>query len=204
MVTSTTSGEGGRRGRPRSERSRQAILQATSSLLLEEGLSSISLDAVAQRAGTSKATIYRWWPSKETLAMELVLDEWDPKGGESHDRGSLTDDLLDLALPWTRQLGRRPYGRVIAALIARAQSDPEFAREYRAQFVQPRRELGRSILARAVERGEISRDTDQEVVLDLLFAPFYHRLLHSHAPLTERFARTVVNHVVAALSRPIG
>jgi AcrR family transcriptional regulator len=193
-----------RRGRPRSERSRKAILRAASELMLERGLSSISMDAVAERAGTSKATIYRWWPSKELLALDTLLAEWEHGRPAEHDTGSLSGDLLALMLPWARQLAAKPYGRVIAGVLNRVHSDPEFAQLYRARFVGPRREEGRNVLARAMERGEIPADTDVEAALDLLYGPFYHRILHGHATLTDRFARTVVDYVVAALSRTGG
>jgi AcrR family transcriptional regulator len=191
------------RGRPRSEKSRRAILAAASDLLLDDGLASISMDAVAERAGTSKATIYRWWRSKELLALDVLFSEWQPPEGEWPDTGTLAGDLAALMRPWTRQLGEKPYGRVVAALISRAQDDPTFAEEYRNRFVSPRREQGRAILARAVERREISQHTDVEAALDLLYGPFYHRLLHRHAPLDEAFARTIVDYVVASLSRPV-
>jgi AcrR family transcriptional regulator len=191
-----------RRGRPRSERSRKAILRAASDLLLERGLSEISMDAVADRAGASKATIYRWWPSKELLVLDALLSEWSTGAPDAIDTGSLAGDLHALILPWARQLVAKPYGRVIAALIASAQCDPQFAQEYRDHFVRPRREQGRNALVRAIERGEIPPDTDLDAALDLLYGPFYHRLLHGHAPLTERFARTIVDYVVAALRRP--
>jgi AcrR family transcriptional regulator len=193
-----------RRGRPRSEKSRIAILQAASELLLEHGLKSISMDAVAERAGASKATIYRWWGSKETLALEALFSEWALGEAHSHDTGSLAGDLLALVRPWARQLTAKPYGQVIAAFITKSQSDPQFAEEYRARFVQPRRDQARAIFARAMERGEIPADTDVEAALDLLYGPFYHRLLHGHAPLSDRFARTVVEYVVAGASRPPG
>jgi AcrR family transcriptional regulator len=193
-----------RRGRPRSERSRRAILGAASDLLLERGLSEISMDAVADRAGASKATIYRWWPSKELLVLDALLSEWATAIPDEIDTGSLAGDLRALILPWARQLTAKPYGRVIAALVAGAQRDPHFAHEYREHFVKPRREHARNALARASERGEIPRDTDIDAALDLLYGPFYHRLLHGHAPLTERFARTVVDYVVAALSNAGG
>jgi AcrR family transcriptional regulator len=189
-----------RRGRPRSEASRKAILRAASELLLEHGLNEISMDAVAERAGASKATIYRWWPSKELLALDALFSEWTPQPASSHDTGGLEGDLLSLIRPWARRLGKRPYGRVIAALLTKAQSDPQFAEQYRARFVQPRRDQGRVIFARAIERGEIPADTDIEVVLDLLYGAFYHRILHGHAELTDRFARAVVNYVVAGVS----
>jgi AcrR family transcriptional regulator len=189
-----------RRGRPRSEASRKAILRAASELLLEHGLNQISMDAVAERAGASKATIYRWWPSKELLALDALFSEWTPQPANSHDTGSLEGDLLALVRPWARRLVKKPDGRVIAAFVNKAQSDPQFAEQYRARFVQPRRDQGRIIFARAIERGEIPADTDIEVALDLLYGPFYHRLLHGHAELTDRSARAVVSYVVAGLS----
>lgn len=188
-----------RRGRPRSESSRNAILKAAAELLMKHGLNSISMDAVAERAGASKATIYRWWPSKELLALDALFSEWAPGPADRYDTGSLEGDLLALIRPWARRLVAQPYGRVIAALVTRAQSDPEFAEEYRARFVLPRREQGGAIFARAIDRGEIPADTDIEVALDLLYGPFYHRLLHGHAKITDRFARSVVHYVAAGV-----
>jgi AcrR family transcriptional regulator len=189
-----------RRGRPRSETSRTAILQAAGELLLEHGPNAISMDAVAERAGASKATIYRWWPSKELLALDALFSDWAPGPADRYDTGSLAGDLLALIRPWARQLTKQPYGRVIAALVTRAQSDPEFAEEYRARFVRPRRAEGGAIFARAIDRGEIPPDTDIEIALDLLYGPFYHRLLHGHAKLGDRFTRAVVDYVTAAVS----
>ncbi len=64
------------RGRPRSEKARVAILEAGGQLLLADGLESVSMDAIAERAAVSKATIYRWWPTKETLALDILFHEW--------------------------------------------------------------------------------------------------------------------------------
>jgi AcrR family transcriptional regulator len=192
-----------RRGRPRSETSRQAILAAARELLFEHGLNSVSMDALAQHAGASKATIYRWWPSKELLALDALFSQWDAGVPEPPDTGSLAGDLLALIRPWARQLAKKPYGRIIAALVSSAQTDPRFATEYRARFVQPRREPARIILARAVARGEIPPGFDLEAILDLLYGPFYLRILHGHAPLNDRFARTIVDYVVAAVARPV-
>ncbi len=158
------------------------------------------MDAVAARAGAGKATIYRWWPSKERLALDALFNDWKPGRAAGSDTGSLEGDLLALMRPWVRQLTRKPYAGVIAALISRAQSDPEFAEEYRERFVQPRRDQARVIFLRALECGEIPAVIDIEAALDLLYGPFYHRLLHGHAPLNDRFARTVVGYVVAAAS----
>jgi AcrR family transcriptional regulator len=157
------------------------------------------MDEVAGRAGVSKATIYRWWPTKETLALDALYREWDTARPSPRDTGSLRGDLLALFRPWIRRLRERPYGRVIAALITEARTDPRFAERYRARFVEPRREPGRALFKRAIERGEIPGDTDVEVSLDLLYGPIYHRLLHGHAALSDRFVQQVVDAVLAGL-----
>jgi AcrR family transcriptional regulator len=180
-----------RRGRPRSEKARHAILDAAAELLLRRGLGAVSMDAVAERAGVSKATIYRWWPSKEMLALDALLD-WAAATAPARDTGSLRGDVLALLRPWVREIRRRPFGRVIAAFLSEAQSDPEFADAYRTRYVEPRRNAMRAVFARAAERGEVPADLDVEVALDLIYGAVYHRLLHGHAELTDRFARDVV------------
>jgi AcrR family transcriptional regulator len=182
-----------RRGRPRSEKARKAILDAAAELLLARGLSAVSMDAVAERAGVSKATIYRWWPTKETLALDALYTEWATVGPSPRDTGSLRGDLLAMLRPWARLTSSRPYGRVIAALITEAQTDPVFATEYRQRVVEPRRDQARAVFRRAIERGEIPAGTKVEVALDLLYGPLYHRLLHGHAPLNDRFTQDVID-----------
>jgi AcrR family transcriptional regulator len=194
-----TATEPPRRGRPRSERAQQAILSAAAGLLLEQGLGAVSMDAVAARAGVSKATIYRWWPTKETLALDALYQEWTDTSAELTDTGSLRGDLLALLLPWASRVGDRPYGRVIGALVTEAHTDPAFGELYRERFIEPRREQVRVILRRAADRHEISADINIEAAIDLLYGPLYHRLLHGHAPLTPDFVRDVIDIVVAGL-----
>jgi AcrR family transcriptional regulator len=189
-----------RRGRPRSEQARIAILNAGAELLLANGLDAVSMDAVATRAGVSKATIYRWWRTKETLALDALFYEWDVVRQTSRSTGSLRGDLLSLLRPWVRLVGSLPYGRVIMALINEAQTDPEFAKEYRARLVEPRREQARAIFHRAIERAEIPASTKIEVALDLLYGSLYHRLLLGHAPLDDRFVRDVVDTVLSGVA----
>jgi AcrR family transcriptional regulator len=189
------------RGRPRSETAQAAILSAAIALLLDQGLHAMSMDDVAERAGVSKATIYRWWASKELLALDALATAWaTPPSTKQRDTGNLRGDLLAHLRPWIRQVNEKPYGRVIAGLVAQAQTDPGFAKLYREQFVQPRRDSMRPVLVRAIARGEIPPDTDLEVTLDLLYVPIYHRLLHRHAPLNDRFTQQVIDTVIKAIS----
>jgi hypothetical protein len=88
---------------------------------------------------------------------------------------------------------------VVAELVAEAQTDPEFASIYHARFVAPRREPASTLLRRAIDRGELRPDIDADLALDLVYGPLYHRLLHGHAPLNDRFVRDVVDAVLAGL-----
>jgi AcrR family transcriptional regulator len=189
------------RGRPRDEKAHDAVLEAAAELLLDKGLAAVSMDAVAARAGVSKATIYRWWPTKETLALDALYHEWAAVP-PPRDTGSLRGDLLSLLRPWARLARSRPYGRVIAALVAEARTDPEFAVQYRERFIEPRRDQARAIFRRAIGRGEISADTKTEVALDLLYGALYHRLLHGHAPLSDQFVRDVIDTALGGIAPP--
>ena len=198
-TTGTGTAEGTQRGRPRSQKAQKAVLDAAADLLLSRGLSAVSMDEVAERAGVSKATIYRWWPTKETLALDALYTEWAAARPLPRDTGTLRGDLLSLLRPWARLTATRPYGRVLAALLTEAQTDPVFAAEYRRRFVEPRRDQARAVFHRAIDRGEIPADTKIEVALDLLYGPIYHRLLHGHAPLNDRFVRDVVDMLMRGL-----
>jgi AcrR family transcriptional regulator len=192
------------RGRPRSEKARKAVLDAAAELLLARGLSAVSMDAVAEQAGVSKATIYRWWPSKETLALDALFTEWAAARPQPRDTGSLRGDLRSLLRPWVRLASSRPYGRVLAALLTETHTDPVFAAEYHRRVVEPRRDQARAIFRRAIERGEIAADTKIEVALDLLYGALYHRLLHGHAPLTDRFTQDVIDMALAGIQPASG
>ncbi len=186
-------------GRPRSEKAREAILHAAVELLLTQEMGGVSMDAVAERAGVSKATIYRWWPTKETLALEALYREWAPAGQASPDTGSLRRDLQALLAPWVAEISSRPYGALVANLMAKARGDRAFADEWMDRLVEPRRERARRLFGRAAERGEIVDGVDIELMVDLIYGPVYLRLLQAHAPLTDAYVRQVIDVVLDGL-----
>jgi AcrR family transcriptional regulator len=191
-----------RRGRPRSEAADQAILRAATGLLAERGLPGMSIEEVAARAGVGKATVYRRWPSRGVLALDSFLADF---GGLQRlaDTGSLRGDLRGALRGWVHAVTQTPAGPMLASLIAEAQRDPALAAAWRARVLEPIRERHRGMLERAVARGDLPADVDYDVLLDLLFGPAAHRLLHGHQPLTERFADEVADLLAAgALAAP--
>ena len=188
-----------KRGRPRSKLADSAILRAATDLMAERGLGGMSIEEVACRAGVGKATIYRRWPSRGALALEAFLAEF--LGQQPlPDTGTLRGDLLAALRAWIRSVTQTSAGPMLSGLIAEVQQDRALAAAWRDRVVEMLRAQHAIMLDRAISRGEIPADTDKEVVLDLLYGSAYHRLLHGHRPLTDQFARRVVDLIVAALT----
>jgi AcrR family transcriptional regulator len=192
-----------RRGRPRSEEADRAILAAAADLLAERGLAGMSIEEVASRAGVGKATVYRRWPSRGTLALDAFLAEFQSQL-PLPDTGSLHDDLLAALRNWIRSVTRTSAGPALAGLVAEAQLDPGLATAWRERVFDRLRAQQRIMLDRAVARGEISAKTDYDVALDLMYGAAYHRLLNGHRPLTDQFARRVVDLIIAGLTEADG
>jgi AcrR family transcriptional regulator len=157
----------------------------------------MTMEGVAARAGVGKASIYRRWPSKGALAFDATLDEY-LADQPTRDTGALEGDLAATARDWIRMVKRSPSGRALRELIAEVQSHPGLAGAWRERFVRPVREQRRPIVTRAIARGEIPASSDPELILDMLYGPLYHRFLHGHLPLTDRFAIGVARMTAAA------
>jgi AcrR family transcriptional regulator len=197
-VTETPIAPPAARGRPRSELSHRAILDAANVILEERGFVDLTIDEVAQRAGVSKATIYRRWPTRGTLVFEAFSADFLARQ-PLPDTGSLRGDLLSALRAWIKTVKGTVTGRTLIGLIAEVQRDPELAEIWRERFITPVRTHHRLMIDRAVARGEVSTDADPEVILDLLYGPLYHRLLQSHLPLSDRFVQSVVDIVIAGV-----
>ena len=115
------------------------------------------------------------------------------------DTGTLRGDLLAALRAWSRAVTKTRAGRMLAGLVAETQRDPQLAAAWRERVFEPLRAQHKELVDRAVHRGEISAGTDPDVVLDLIFGAGYHRLLQGHLPITDRFARQVVDLVIDGL-----
>ena len=189
-------GANGRRlpGRPRSEQARQAIFRSTLKLLQRSSFSGLTIEAIAADANVGKATVYRWWPNKGALVVDAFASSAEP---ELHfpNTGSV---YRDMSLQMAQFLGvlRSPRGRIVAALLAGGQSDPELLTAFRERFLRPRREEAYKTLRRAIERGELPENLDLDVVLDTLYGAIYMRFLIRHDELSENYIREVCSLVL--------
>lgn len=192
-----------RRGRPRSASARAAVLEAARALLEEGGLGAVTIEAVAARAGVGKPTIYRTWPNAHAVAMAALMDGEE---GEGPTRGARTAiSTLRRQLRSIARIFASRTGRSVALMLASSVGETELSRAFRNHFILARREEGRSLLRKAIERGELRGDLGPaglEVALDLLYAPIFYRILVGHAPLDDAFVDAVVEQLVRGLGAP--
>ncbi|MDM4719362.1 TetR/AcrR family transcriptional regulator [Micromonospora sp. WMMA1363] len=187
------------RGRRPADQVRAEILTAAGNLLLAEGMAGFTIEKVASHSGASRMTIYKWWPSKGALALDGYFTVLAPTLAFP-DTGDIMADLTSQLVTFVHLVRDTPAGRVISQLIAQAQTDPELAAAYRRRYSGPRRALAVEALNRAVARGQLRADIDPESVVDQLWGACYHRLLIPDQPLTEDFARTLVDNLARGLS----
>ena len=187
----------GGRGRKRSTAVEAAVLDAAYELLSKEGFHATTVEAIAAKAQVSKATIYKWWPNRAAVIMTAFLREGARAlpYPEEMTLNSVIARLMQMAHEFTGSVGA-----MVQALIAEGQSDPEIAQAFRDGYIAERRKQGVAIVKDAMKRGLIHQ-ADPNVVLDLLYAPLYYRLLIGHQPLTPKFVREHVALAMKGLER---
>ncbi len=194
-------GNGAKRlpGRPRSEESHLAILRSTLKLLKDTGFAQLSIEAIAADAGVSKATVYRWWPTKAALVADAFSASADDEL-RFPNTGSVRKDM-SLQMRQVVRVFRSQRGKVVAALLAGGQSDPELIAAFRDRFLWPRREQAYETLQRGIDRGELPTGIDLDLTLDALYGPIYMRFLIRHSELEERFADELCELVLRGAQR---
>lgn len=178
-------------GRPRSEGTKKAILSASYDLLLEIGFKAITVEGIAERAGVSKATIYKWWSGKAAVVLDGFFDATEEQL-QIPDTGSAREDIFIQANTLAAFLTSEK-GRVITEFIAEGQFDKNIADEYRSRYFKPRRLIARQILERGILRGEIRKNIDIELTVDLIFAPIFYRLLAVGGSLDTSYIKNIIS-----------
>jgi AcrR family transcriptional regulator len=186
------------RGRPRSEAARQAIVAAAADLVLAGGAEAVTVEGIAARAGVSKATIYKWWPSGKAVMLEGLLEVTRATMVLPQD-GDLETMLRAHVGALVGVLRDGPAGPLLRALAGQGQSDEATARALLDQWIRPRRVVTEAALEAAVARGELRADTDVAVALDQLYAPVYYRLIFGHEALDDALADRIVSQLLAGL-----
>ncbi len=185
-------------GRRRNPDAARAVLTAAIDLLDNErvGYRGLTMQAVAERAGVSKATLYRWWPDK----AHLVVDAYRSKTA----RDTATTLTGDLRTDLKTHLGHLAFAlnhdsaQTVAEIIVAAAEEPVFGRLYRETLLAERRQAVLDLLLAARSQGRVRPDADLTVVVDMAFGAIHHRLLLTKAAIDGPFVVALADLIVAA------
>jgi len=184
-------------GRPRSEKSQEAIINATHDLLNEQGAAGLTIEAIAKRAKVGKPTIYRWWPTLADIVLEAVLHQADT---------NITVPSFE-SFPKTLRYFLRQSMKAITDgggvhlrfLMAQAQQDDEFRERFRDNFVAKRRAILHAIFLQAVQQKQIDSNHNLEILIDIVFGAMWYRLLIGHASIDDVFADELTDMIIRSV-----
>ncbi|MFE4796655.1 TetR/AcrR family transcriptional regulator [Streptomyces sp. NPDC056708] len=185
----------------RSERSRRAILEAALELCTEKGYGRVTVEAIAARAGVSKKTIYRWWPSKSAVMLEAFTDAL--VGTTPFvDTGDIAADLRVNVMGAVKLLSTPPYGPAYAGILSEVHHDDALAETVRTKLIDPRFNEAVARLRRAQEQGQIPPGADLPLAVEMLYGPVYYRHVLRKPAQDEETIAALVAHVLRALGAP--
>jgi AcrR family transcriptional regulator len=186
-------------GARRNPDTQEAILDAAEAIVEEEGIAGFSIEAVAKRARAGKPTIYKWWPGRTALLLEVYHRH---KPANVHmDTGSVEGDVVAFFTGVFAHWGNTGAGQVFRFIVAEAQRDEAAAASLRAYALERRQQSGQ-IFERGVARGELAADIDTGLAADMLAGFAWHRLLSGRLIADPDEMRQAARQLVRGLLTP--
>ncbi|SIO90690.1 TetR/AcrR family transcriptional regulator [Nocardiopsis sp. JB363] len=186
--------------RRRSQRARNAIIDAAADLLGEVGYARLTMEAIAARARVGKQTIYRWWPSKAAVVFDVFTRLTGAVAGDPlPDTGDLAADLKTVFRATADEFADPTMDRTTRAFTAEIQNDEEFAHAVHERLTRPNAEAFRERLRAAQDRGQIRTDVDLDLAVEMFNGPFQHRWLLRTGTIDHAYSDALVDTVLRAL-----
>ena len=185
-------------GRTRDEAARERIRDAALQLLEEVGFANVTCDAIGQRSGASKATIYRWWPNKAAVVIDAFVESVTPDL-PLRETATLEEYVTVHLRQFAKVLAGR-NGRLLAAVIAAAHNDREVEAAFLSHWIKPRRALSRKALQKFKNQGLLPERFDIEQVLDAMYGPLHFLLMVRHGNPTPAYAESLAAMLVHGLA----
>jgi AcrR family transcriptional regulator len=186
-------------GAVRSEESEEAILDAAAGILHKEGFDALTVEAVARKARAGKPTIYRWWGTKTQLVFDAYTRSM-PVIDRDLDLGDVRVELTRFFENLWRLWSSRNPASVSLGLLAEALSDPKLLSAYRCEYIPKRETPLVAILDRGVQRGDLPRDLDVGLMIEVLTGFHMMRLIKGK-PVSPETGRQVLDLVLNSLGK---
>ena len=185
-----------RRGRRRDAALDDAILDAALAVLADSGYDGLTIDLVAERASTARASVYRRWPTKADLVLAAVrrMNAVDIDLDDLPDTGTLRGDMVAAIVPETFEEQQRRI-RIVTGLLAVTTTDPLLAEEATRAGIGPWIDLNRALLDRAVARGEYAT-ADTGSLAQVIPMICIARVAVQRLPITREFSVGLIDGVI--------
>lgn len=164
-----------KKGRPRSEKSRQAIINSTNKLLLHKSVQELSIEAIAKKAKVGKTTIYRWWPNKTALVMDALISQpgmQAPLPTPANDSEAILMQMDKLI-----RLLHSHNGETIAQLFSEAQASEESQKIFENNFLAPLIDAIEYSIEEGQKKGIFRGDISTKMAVDMICGPIFFRLM---------------------------
>lgn len=184
---------------PRIERTRRVVVQAAAELAAEQGYAGTTVDAIAERSGVARSTIYRHWPDLADLLAETFGNVCGVP--DMADTGSFVTDLRHRASALARGLREEAWGRMLPSIVGGADHDDDLRRALHT-FTGVRRSEAAAAAQRAADRGEIDGDQDLDAAMERFVAPFFFRRMMTDLPLDDAFVERQLRWLCQEVGAP--
>lgn len=174
-----------KKGRPRSEKSRKAILNATNKLLLQTSVQELSIEAIAKKAKVGKTTIYRWWPNKTAVVMDALASQ--PGMQSPLPTASSHREAIVMQIDKLIRLLDGNNGQTIAQLFSEAQASEVSLKIFKDNLLEPLMDAIRYSIDEGQKNGEFRTDITATLAIDMLCGPIFFRLMAHPKDLDEAF-----------------
>ena len=187
-----------RRDDPRVARTRARALETTLELAAESGLHACTFEAVSERSGIARSTLYRHWSNQSELVTDALVSQDHEGEHVIHDTGNLRDDMLIQMLGLRRELESSTWGAMVPQLVAAASTDPDLSdilRKGSDHYLS----IDAEIIERAQERGEVATDIDATHAALLFSAPIFYKYFMARHPVDGKWITSHVDAIVGLL-----
>ncbi len=174
-----------KKGRPRSEKSRKAILNATNKLLLQTSVQELSIESIAKKAKVGKTTIYRWWPNKTAVVMDALASQ--PGMQSPLPTASSHREAIVMQIDKLIRLVDGNNGQTIAQLFSEAQASEVSLKIFKDNLLEPLMDAIRYSIDEGQKTGEFRDDITATLAIDMLCGPIFFRLMAHPKDLDESF-----------------
>ncbi|MCK5374960.1 MAG: TetR/AcrR family transcriptional regulator [Alphaproteobacteria bacterium] len=186
-----------KKGRPRSEKSRKSILNATNKLLLQTSVQELSIEAIAKKAKVGKTTIYRWWPNKTAVVMDALASQ--PGMQTPLPTASSHTEAVVMQMDKLVRLVDSNNGKTIAQLFSEAQASETSLQIFKDNLLEPLMDALRYSIEEGQRIGEFRDDISSTMAADILCGPIFFRLMAHPEDLDENFRKAYSGEAIKML-----